>query len=279
MSASAAALEVWDLSVSVGRTPILGGVSFAVPRGRFVAIIGPNGAGKSTLLRAVSGELRPTHGRVRLGDLDVSAATPLALARRRAVVSQHATAAEALTGLEIATLGRLPHGGRRSLPRHVEAALSALERCGVAHLADRAWGSLSGGERQRVQLARALAQRPDDDTPFVYLLDEVTASLDLGHADRIFAMLRREALSRGDTILAIVHDLALASRHADLVLMLAGGALVAAAPPREAMRAAALSTAWGSPIEVLDEGHRGLLFLPSTGPSTGPSGGPPANVV
>jgi iron complex transport system ATP-binding protein len=258
------ALEVVDLSVSVGQKTLLGGVSFAIPRGRFVAIIGPNGAGKSTLLRAISGELRPARGEVYIAGLDVARARPMTLARHRAVVSQHATAAEALTALEIATLGRLPHGGRRSAPHHVSAALSALERCGVAHLADRDWGSLSGGERQRVQLARALAQRPSGAAPFLYLLDEVTASLDLGHADRIFAMLRAEALTRGDTIVAIVHDLALASRHADLVLMLSRGALVAAAPPRHAMRADALSAAWGTPVDVLDEGPRGLIVLPAS---------------
>lgn len=256
-------LHVSDIAVILNRKAIIGGISFDLPAGQFVAIVGPNGAGKSTLLRVLAGDLVPSHGTVHLGALHVGTAAPHALARRRAVVSQHASADGALTALDIATLGRLPLGGSRWAPHHVTAALDALARCGVDALADRPWSTLSGGERQRVQLARALGQRPKSDEAFFFFLDEVTASLDLGHADRIFAMLKRDAVERGDTVVAVVHDLALASRHADLVLMLAGGALVAASPPREALRAATIAAAWDTAVEVLDRGSAGLIVTPT----------------
>lgn len=196
-----------------------------------MALVGPNGAGKSTLLRVLAGLVRPSAGRVTLGDVDVHSLSRAAVARRIAIVPQVFDTLFPFTVREIVTLGRTPFRGPFGLLGHddaraVDRALAAL---GSEDLAERRIDRISGGERQRAVLAMALAQDPE-----VLLLDEPTAHLDPTHqlsTMRLVSALTRE---RGLAALTIVHDVNLATL-ADRVAVLCDGRIVRDAPPRDAI--------------------------------------------
>ncbi|OJX69572.1 MAG: hypothetical protein BGO94_13835 [Micrococcales bacterium 72-143] len=216
-------VEVRELTVRIGGRALVDAVAFDAPVGAFTAIVGPNGAGKSTLLRAVSGIEHTASGLVLLDGDDL-----LALPRRRrarivALVEQDAATELPLTGRDVVRLGRTPHetliGGGDADAASVVA--DALARAGAEAFADRDVTTLSGGERQRVLLARALAQQPR-----VLLLDEPTNHLDLA-AQLDMVGLVRQLTAEGVTVVAAVHDLSLAAAHADAVVVLAGGHVVA----------------------------------------------------
>ena len=216
-------VEVRELTVRVGARALIDKVAFDAPAGAFTAIVGPNGAGKSTLLRAVAGVDHAASGMVLHDGVDLLALPRRARARILALVEQDATTELPLTGRDVVRLGRAPHesvfGGGDADADAVVA--EALERAGAAPFAARDVTTLSGGERQRVLLARALAQRPR-----ILLLDEPTNHLDLA-AQLDMVALVRQLTGEAVTVIAAVHDLSLAAAHADAVVVLAGGRVVA----------------------------------------------------
>ncbi|MFJ9134930.1 ABC transporter ATP-binding protein [Streptomyces sp. NBC_01281] len=215
-------LIVDRLHVTLDRTPILRDVSLEARAGEIVGLVGPNGSGKSTLLRTVYRSLRPAEGVVRVGEDDVWELSPRAAARRTAAVLQDAGGSTTgLTVGEIVALGRSPHHGLlgRDGPEDHEAVSEAIDRCGVRPFTDRDYASLSGGERQRVLLARALAQNPR-----LLVLDELTNHLDIRARFELLDLIR----ATGVTTLAVLHDLDLAARLCDHLVVLHGGAVAAA---------------------------------------------------
>lgn len=225
-------LEAQDISVERGRRALVRDVSLVLEPGQSVAIVGPNGAGKTTLLRALSGEIAPTAGKVLLHGRELARWSKEELARARAVLPQSSSLDFPFTVGEVVLMGRMPHG--RSARRDMEIAQAALELVGAAQLADRLYTTLSGGERQRVQLARVLAQIWEGDEPRYLLLDEPTASLDLAHQQATMRTARRFA-RRGVGVVAVLHDLNLAAQHADRIVVLSDGRVVAAGPARDAL--------------------------------------------
>jgi len=224
-------LSVTALSVVVDGTPLVDAAAFEAPSGAVTALLGPNGAGKSTLLRAVAGIRPPSAGGVRLDGDDVLAMRRRDRARRVALVEQDATTELPLTARAVAGLGRTPHeallGGRD--PGSNEVVTRALTEAGALPFADRELPSLSGGERQRVLLARALAQEPR-----LLLLDEPMNHLDIAAQLDVLALLARLAAT-GVTVVAAMHDLALAAAHADHVVVLSHGRVVEAGPTAETL--------------------------------------------
>jgi iron complex transport system ATP-binding protein len=205
---------------------ILDGLVFDAPAGAVTALLGPNGAGKSSLLRILAGVQRPSSGSVHVDGDDLLGMRRRERARRVAFVEQDATTELPLTGRAVAALGRTPHeallGGGD--PASDEIVTRALADAGALDFADRVIPSLSGGERQRVLLARALAQQPR-----LLLLDEPMNHLDLAAQLEIFALLGRLA-AEGVTVVAALHDLTLAAAHADHVVVLHHGIVVATGP-------------------------------------------------
>ncbi|MEU3215561.1 ABC transporter ATP-binding protein [Streptomyces sp. NPDC006971] len=217
-------LTVDQVHVELDGTPVLHGVDLEVGPGEVVGLVGPNGSGKSTLLRAVYRSLRPTQGAVRVGEDDVWRLAPRTAARRTAAVLQDpAGSTGGLSVTEIVALGRTPHHGLigREGPDDRRAVAHAIDRCGIRHFADREYASLSGGERQRVLLARALAQEPR-----LLVLDELTNHLDIRARFELLDLIR----STGVSTLAVLHDLDLAARLCDLIVVLDHGRAVAAGP-------------------------------------------------
>lgn len=223
-------LEVADLQVSLSGKPILKGPSFQVRAGSWVGLLGPNGSGKTTLLRAISGAL-PFEGSVSLDGKPLGAWRPRDLARRLAFVRQSVALTFDLTVEDLVLLGRTPH--KRWLDGYMEEdhemlrrALAEVELTGFER---RSVLSLSGGELQRAFLAQAFVQEAD-----ILLLDEPTAHLDVHHQFEFMEQVRR-LVERGRTVVAVFHDLELAARYAESVLVLKSGQLVAAGPPAETL--------------------------------------------
>lgn len=238
-------LEARDLLLA-GR---LAGVSGALEPGRITAICGPNGAGKSSLLQCLAGILRPDRGNVTLGGADIASIHPRTRARAIGYLPQDAEVAWDVAVRSLVALGRLPHRDRGE--RAVAEAMAALD---LEDLAERPVSRLSGGERARALLARVLAGEPR-----WILADEPLAALDLSHQLALLAHLRRAA-DGGAGVVVVLHDLALAANHADRVLVLERGELVADGPPASALDAAVIERVWGVPARWLGEpGARALV--------------------
>jgi iron complex transport system ATP-binding protein len=223
---SAAFLVVDRLSVTLAGRDVLHDVSFALPRQGLVALVGPNGAGKTTLLRGLAQLLPPDamRGRVTLGGTDVAAMSIRARARQFAYLPQGHTVSWPLPVRDIVALGRTPHGATdpsRLAPADAAAVARAMQAAEVTAFAERAVTQLSGGERSRVALARVLAVEAP-----VILADEPIASLDPRHQIEVMATLRRAA-DAGALVVVVTHDLGLATRFADRLLVLDAGRLVA----------------------------------------------------
>jgi iron complex transport system ATP-binding protein len=230
-----------------GAPLVLDGVSMFVRRGGLVGVLGPNGAGKSTLLRLMSGTRQPSNGRVWLEDRPLDAIPRRELARRIAVVPQETHLAFDYTVLEMVLMGRHPHLGVFEVegPADLAAAREALGATGTAHLADRDFATLSGGEKQRVIIAAALAQASD-----MMLLDEPTASLDLGYQLELAGLLHRLNQERGMTMVVSTHDLNLAASLCRELVLLKGGRVIAAGPIAEVLTPDSISALYDVDADV-----------------------------
>ncbi|HET8986701.1 MAG TPA: ABC transporter ATP-binding protein [Trueperaceae bacterium] len=231
--------------------PALKGVSLLLEHGRCVSVVGPNGAGKSTLVGALSGQLPLAAGEVDVDGTQLAALGSFALARRIAVVEQSPVLPAGFRVADVVAMSRTPHLGLfGASSRADEAAVEeALAQTGTVGLSSRIVDTLSGGESQRVVLARALAQAADH-----LLLDEPTNHLDLRHQLEVLAFARRAA-SAGAAVMLVLHDLNLAARVSDLVVMLAHGEVVAEGPPAAVLTAATISEVYGATVRVLyDDG-------------------------
>ncbi|MBI5132893.1 MAG: heme ABC transporter ATP-binding protein [Rhodopseudomonas palustris] len=229
-----ARLQAMAVSFATGGATLVDRVDCDIAQGELIAIVGPNGAGKSTLLRLLSGDLRPTAGSVRLGDRELSSYAPRDLAERRAVLAQHINVSFPFTVEEIVRMGTGDVGHRNAGAR-IDAA---LQEVGLADFRARDITTLSGGEQQRAHFARVLVQLWTSEAargPGILLLDEPTSSLDIRHQLDLAQTARRCARG-GTTVIAILHDLNLAVRFANRILMLHAGRLTADGPPAAVMQ-------------------------------------------
>ncbi|RME42540.1 MAG: heme ABC transporter ATP-binding protein [Deltaproteobacteria bacterium] len=261
MDREAPLVSVEALDFAYGQRPVLRGISFSVTRGEIVGILGPNGSGKTTLLKLLAGLLPPPErGRVRLGGRALETIEPRERARRIAVVPQHFAPAFPFPVSEIVLMGRSPYTGRFGLEgrEDIAAAHTAMVEMGVLELADRPIHELSGGERQRVLLARALCQASE-----LLILDEPTAFLDLRHQVELVSLLRKLNRTRGFTVIGVFHDLTLAARLCDRLILLKGGRLVTAGPPRQVLLAEIVAQVYDIAVEIVHDPKEGLpLVLP-----------------
>lgn len=262
-------LEGADISVTLGRAVLLDNVAMQIAGGETVAIVGPNGAGKSTLLRVLSGDQRATRGQVRLKGRDIHAWAPAELARHRAMLSQHVTVSFAFTVEEVVQMGR----GTLSLAAARPLVDAAIDEVGLDDFRHRELPTLSGGEQQRAHFARVLVQLACGEAvhgPGVLLLDEPTSSLDLRHQIALVEASRRRARS-GTAVVAVLHDLNLAARFADRIVLLRNGAIAAEGTPVDTITDAVLRSVFEIDVRVArtDEGTPYLLpqtMQPSSGP-------------
>lgn len=256
-------LELQDVRFAYGDREVVGGVALSLGAGEVVAIVGPNGAGKSTLLRLASGLLMPSGGQVLIDGAPVHALSRREAARKIAGVAPEQQAELPFTVRETVAFGR--HAWRspfaalgREESEQIEAALGATD---LVHLADRPLTALSSGERQRAAIARCVVQSAD-----VWLLDEPTAHLDLGHRLRVLE-LARGAAAGGAAVLMVLHDLNHAAMVADRVLLMVCGTVDALGTPAEVFTAERIERAFGARVSIAPHPERGVPVISALGPA------------
>jgi iron complex transport system ATP-binding protein len=242
VTATEPALAALDVTVAYGERTVLDRASLVVGAGERVALVGPNGAGKSTLLRAMTGVLAPRSGAVRLSGEALEAVDRKALARTIGVVPELVEVPFAMPVEEVVALGRLPYEppltGLRDSDR--EAIDGAIDRVGIEALRGRDIRELSMGERQLVFIAVAVAQAAP-----ILVLDEPTAHLDIRHQVEVMELLAELNRRDGTTVMAVLHDLALAAHFFPRIAVLDAGCVVADGPPAETLDARRIRTVFG----------------------------------
>ena len=254
-------LQARAVTVGYGGRPVVHGLDLAVPDGQVTAIIGPNGCGKSTLLRTLARLLTPMSGQVLLDGEPIGSRATREVARRLALLPQSPTAPDGLLVSDLVARGRHPHQKWfRQWSRDDEALVNeALEWTDTATLADRPLDQLSGGQRQRAWVAMTLAQDTD-----LLLLDEPTTYLDLAHQVEVLDLVARLNRERGRTVAMVLHDLNLAARYSDLVVVMADGVIVEQGAPSQVFTTPMLREVFGLEADVLSDPRTGLPVVVPT---------------
>lgn len=235
-------------------------IDLAVGAGEHVAIVGPNGAGKSTVVKLLTGIIRPDSGRVRVLGRSPESWKRRDMARNVGVVSQTPEVIDGITVRDLVRMGRHPYASPWAPLSSADEAV--VDRCigavDLTVMAEREAGTLSGGELQRARLARALAQEPR-----LLLLDEPTAHLDLGHEARFMELITQYVSASHLTVIHITHNLSDAGRHADRLVLMSEGSILAEGAAGEVLSPPLLNRAFGWPVEVVDLGALGLRAVPA----------------
>ncbi|MEU8959167.1 ABC transporter ATP-binding protein [Streptomyces sp. NPDC048518] len=245
----AARLAARGISVGYGSRTVIDDLDVAIPPGVITTIIGPNGCGKSTLLRTLTRLLKPAKGSVVLDGEDIDKLKTRDVAKKMGLLPQAPVAPEGLTVADLVARGRHPHQSwlRQWSSDDADVVAHALAMTGVSDLADRPVDSLSGGQRQRVWISMTLAQGTD-----LLLLDEPTTYLDLAHAIDVLDLVD-DLHESGNTVVMVLHDLNLATRYSDNLVVMKAGSILAQGHPREVITADLLYEAFGLRARVVDD--------------------------
>lgn len=240
--------SIESLSFKYGDKPVLKGVSLEVHSGDFIGILGPNGSGKTTLLKCISGVLKPDRGKIFFENKLLQELSAREIAQAIAVVPQITETGFDFSVSQFVGMGRTPY--IRFLKGETQqdhaAIQNAMELTGVHCLADRSFRDLSGGERQRVVIAQALAQQPR-----VLLLDEPASFLDISHEIEVFDLIRELNLLQKITVIVVLHDLNLASRYCDSLVMLHQGEVFAQGSPEEILTPENIRQVYQAEVQIL----------------------------
>ena len=256
------ALRAHGVSLGYDGRKVIEGLDLELPAGKVTAIVGPNACGKSTLLRGLA-RLHPLDGgHVTLGDQDVAAMSRKELARSVAVLPQSSVAPDGVRVADLVARGRYPHQGW--FGRHTSdddaVVARALEATSTTELADRPVAELSGGQRQRVWIAMVLAQETD-----IVLLDEPTTFLDVAHQVELLDLLAELNHTRGTTVVMVLHELNLAARYADHLVVMSAGRIVALGDPASVLTEDAVRDAFGLEARVVPDPVSGTPLVVPVG--------------
>ncbi|VVS94544.1 ABC transporter ATP-binding protein [Desulfoluna spongiiphila] len=233
-------IEIENLTFSYGGRKVLNGVDMVAQPSQVTCVVGPNGSGKSTLVKCVEALLPPSGGAVLLGGRDPRKMTRSAIARCVGYVPQRFQLAFPMTVFDLVLMGRRPHVAWKSSARDMGIVIDTLVQMGLEEIAMRAFQRLSGGQQQRVMVARALAQQPE-----CLLLDEPTSALDIAHQLDLMDTVSLHAREKGLSVLMVVHDLNLAARYADSIVMMKDGQVVVQGDPEGVLTPENLSAVYG----------------------------------
>lgn len=251
------ALVVSNVQIVRGGRTLLDDISIRVERGEIVGLLGPNGAGKTTLLRSISGEDIPDKGNVHYDDVSTRDMPPAQLAACRSLVPQSQGAAFNYTTREVLELGVAP----RAAAQANAYIASIADELGLADLLGRTAANLSGGEMQRVRIGRALIQLETMDAPFL-LLDEPTSAQDPGRASLLAELFRQRAIQHNIGMVVIVHDLNLAARLCDRLLLLKDGTMITRGRPEGVLTQDIVTRTFGPGLRVINEPGAPPTILP-----------------
>jgi iron complex transport system ATP-binding protein len=253
-------LTTEQLTLAYDAATIIQDLAITIPSGQITALVGPNGCGKSTLLRGLARLLTPRSGSVLLDGRAIQRIPTRELAKQLGILPQGPVAPEGLTVRELVAQGRYPHQSwfQQWATDDEQAVAKALTITGMAELADRPVDALSGGQRQRAWIAMTLAQETQ-----IILLDEPTTFLDLSHQIEVLHLLEQLNRAEGRTIVMVVHDLNHATRHAQHIMALRAGQVVAAGPPTEVVTPELLRNVFGVEADIIPDPRLGVpLCIP-----------------
>jgi iron complex transport system ATP-binding protein len=236
-------LEIQNIALSYNHLPVVKDLSFSIAAGEVVGLTGPNGCGKTSIIKALSRTLTLRAGKITLDGQELQKIPRGSMAKMIGVVPQNPALPDTFTVSEVVLLGRNPHLGLLRGESSRDRAISwwAMERTGIAGLAERRLGELSGGERQRVTIARVLAQEPQ-----AIFLDEPTANLDISHEVAILDLIKGLCREKNLAVLIALHDLNLAAQYCDRLLLMQKGQIYASGTPREVITAANIKDVYGA---------------------------------
>ena len=250
-------LDINDLEFGYSRdSTILKDIGLSVCNPQLISIIGPNGAGKTTLIHCINHILSPTHGTVLLDGDDVSSYRPKELAKKIGYVPYTSGDSFPLTVVDTVLMGRNPHRKWNTMHEDMKAVEEALEMMDISDLAMRSFNELSAGQHQRVMLARGLAQEPE-----ILLLDEPTSNLDIRHQMDVIRLLKKQSTRKGIIVIMISHDINIASKYSDSIIMMRDGRVFSVGTPEEVVTAENMKEVYGVDVDILNIGGRPHVVL------------------
>lgn len=246
-----------DITFSYASTPILEGIQMELADSEVLGVVGPNGAGKSTLIRCINIILKPDQGSILLEGEEIIHMDPIEIAKKLGYVPQTTTHTFPATVFDTVLMGRRPHIGWRSGEKDVKMVDEVLKLMEIEDLAMRDFNQLSGGQRQKVLIARALAQEAG-----TLLLDEPTSNLDIQHQLEVMEIIRYLVAKKGISAIMAVHDLNLALRYTDRVLIMKGGRIFDAGVPSEVLTPENIMSVYNVEAEVINSNGRIPYVVP-----------------
>ena len=238
-------LKVKDVTFSYASVPILKDVCIELAKSEVLGVVGPNGAGKSTLLRCIDRILTPQEGCIMLDEHDIKKLRMRELAKKIGYIPQSTSNVFPATVFDTVLMGRRPHIGWKSSDEDIEKVLETLKLLNIEDLAMRDINELSGGQQQKIYIACALTQEPE-----VLLLDEPTSNLDIRHQLEVLDIIKKIVSERGISVIMAIHDLNLAARYTDRIIIMNGGTIFAAGEPFSVLTTENIKYAYGVEVEV-----------------------------
>ena len=249
-------IRIDNVEFSYTSVPVLKDISLDIDGPAFVSILGPNGVGKSTLIHCINKILQPISGSVFIDGKDVRETSIKELAKQIGYVPYSANDTFPLTVVDTVLMGRHPHSKWKSLDNDLDVVYDTLKMLGISHLAMRQFNELSAGQHQKVMLARGLVQEPK-----ILLLDEPTSNLDIRHQLDVTKMLKRLSVEKGILIIMISHDINIAAKYADSVILMFQGKIFDVGTPQEVITEDNLRMVYGVESRVIDDEGRPHVIL------------------
>lgn len=248
-------LKVNNIEFAYNSTPVLENISMELDRSEVLGIVGPNGTGKSTLIRCIDRILKPQQGTILLDEHDITNMKQMEIARKIGYVPQSTTRVFPASVIDTVLMGRRPHLGWKSSEEDMDKVLEILELLGIMEFAMKDFNEISGGQQQKVLIARALAQEAD-----ILLLDEPTSNLDIRHQLEVMEIMKNVVKKKGISAVMAIHDLNLASRYTDRILMMNEGRIFATGDPASVLTIENIKHAYGVEVLVKSDGERPYII-------------------
>ena len=250
-------LKIKDLEFSYSSTSVLENICMELASSEMLGIVGPNGAGKSTLIRCINRILKPRNGSILLDGKEIKHMSMIEIAKRVGHVPQTSSHTFPTTVFDTVLMGRRPHIGWRSSEEDLKKVVDALKMMEIEDLAMRDFNELSGGQQQKVLIARALSQEPS-----ILLLDEPTSNLDIHHQLEVMEIIRELVVKKGISAVMAVHDLNLASRYTDRVIIMKNGRILDAGRPWDVLTQENIRDVYGVEVEVINSNDGRSYIVP-----------------